>query len=101
MLMFTSIFFFIPYERASAGSLTHNVGNLDFELTDYGRILGSLSWMGVQQTPMFQASVPPFGSIDEDSWIGMFDNQNGYDQVAPDIADPFSEANQFRNQYTK
>jgi hypothetical protein len=93
MLVLSSLFAFVTTvpDNAAAGTVSHNVGNLDFELTDYGRILGSLSWMGVRQTPMFQASVPPFGSINDDSWIGLFDDQQAYNQATPDIADSFNE----------
>jgi hypothetical protein len=92
LLVLSTLFTFVAKvpDNAVAGTVTHTAGNLDFDLTDYGRILGTFTWNGVQQTPRFLANTP-LGSIDDDSWIGLFNDQQDYNQTAPDIADSFNE----------
>jgi len=57
--------------------LTHDLANLDADVTDFGRLLNELRWNGVRQTARFLFNLPPPISInaDEHSALGFYHDQ--------------------------
>jgi hypothetical protein len=91
-LVLSAVFMALPNisRNASAGTVVHDIGNVELEQSDYGRILGEyIQWNGVRQTADIYADIPqPIGIlIDEESWLGVYNYQDVYG--AMNVADSF------------
>ena len=79
--------------RGSAPALTHDNGNVDIDLTDYGRILNEVRWNGVPQTVWFNGCTPPpiVVCFDDHSALTLYNNQSNYDRSPPvNLTDGYS-----------